>query len=326
MPPSEPGAPGNTPPSTSSSTAEAKKPFWLWLLIVIGIIAATIPVLVGLFLAVTIGKLFVGDAMDYNQLLPQIESSADVTISKFQCEVPDYKWAIVEKDAIQKGNSLELGTKSQIYTYRVVTLLKGDQVLAESGSPERNDRFPIGMNFISGLVRDRSVFKTSDSEGKYWVSSLYTNVQIPQSKLSLQDFGVVSRCLFDYENDLNADLNRDAKRPAPIGWVLLMDDNIKKNKAGDVEYACEDGTYASTLGGRRIIFYKPSDTGNIYSEIVPSQYWPTIDGRIHSVEIYSGVASGGQDPSTIFPRCVDEKGQTLVDFLHSLPTRISFYQ
>lgn len=310
-------------PTPSGGTVSRGVKLWLLVVLLIGIILAAAALLVLNPLTPVFSRLVEND-VKHDTLSSETQQTPDVTISAYQCGAGGFSWSVVERDGVTRVDALTPNATPEIYRYRVPVLYKGTQTIAESRYRDdeiANSNFPIGEHFIEAYVMNRSVFATADPENKHWIDKVYEKIDIPSSVLSQEEFSLVSRCLHSNLGTINQELNAvPSPYPAraPIGWLTLIDDSVKKVN-GLVAYSCSDGKVAAIMGRRVAVYATLSDVETRAQPLAEPNLWLGLDGTI---------STGGADTKTVspgsLPQCSDGSGQSLEDFIRTIPARIQF--
>lgn len=264
-----------------------------------------------------------------NALESEVDASPDIVVSTYLCDSSAYEWRVIKRDEVLGGSRWEHRSPS-VDSYVIPVLMKNGQILYE-GAPHdfgiANSNFPVAEPFIKAYAASRDIFQTGDPEGKHWSNKYYKEISFTYPAVSMKDFDDIAFCTKKYRTQIDADINIGTY-PRKIGWLILKDSTERRKAMGYVAYACNDGSTGVIAGGRHIIYYAAGSNldGKSFVSTYKEGGWVTLDGKIHPKEVYSPLYTGGVDPGSVIPQCVDSTGQSMVDIINSVPSRMQYMQ
>jgi hypothetical protein len=235
--------------------------------------------------------------------------SNDVIITENQCG-NEYGWRVVEKDTVKTGNLFEIGTKSEIISWRHFQITyKGKIVVDKAPYSENGDygQFPAGESFTKMYVFDKNYFQDNI------VNYVGQGIHLKSSEISIDDFDKLGECIAKDRTTINQSLGQAFGKNNRIGWIMRLDNTIRDFLADAPIFMCEDGKEIVISGGL-YLGYNSGDLNGRIGIVKP-------DGKTYKWTF----AEGGN--STIVPlpttKCTNKNNQTLTEYLQTIPDRIT---
>jgi hypothetical protein len=263
-----------------------------------------------------------------------VKNTPEVVVSTYKCEDLDYEWQIVENDGLP-----EFG---QVVKYRAPALLHQGKVIS-GGFIGVDNEVELGRKISPDIESD---FSTVDRFDEIFIlnrstlaSEIYSDkfsyVLVPISTISIKDFEMTAKCLYQNINKINENLLENISgryeslvKKRPVVGVILQD-SLKSG--GRRQYPCRDGSTAiisQSFGGRSssIRYYPPGmNPINDYFDPAVKEFLVTMNGTISPYKENLTFLEAGSDPSSVFQGCISPEGESLVDYIHSIPSKIKFF-
>lgn len=261
-----------------------------------------------------------------------IHNTPDVVVNTYKCENPDYEWQIVGHDFAYGG---ELFIPPEPKEARTLVLLHQGKVI--SGAVDKKDEeeyssdeifsLPTVGQFDEAFILNHSIWENPRSvSGSYWKDPVnYSYILVPPSLISATDFEMTAKCLYRNIDKINEILLSINKEREQIGGILLQDKSRLRLKT---KYTCSDGSNVMSSGWDEIKYYPPDIRYDDYYNPSIKEFIVAMDGKISPYYFNKEnltFLEAGRGPSSVFQGCISPEGESLVDYIHSIPSKIKFF-
>ena len=240
--------------------------------------------------------------------------SQDEIIAQKECG-NGYNWKVVETDRVRTGNLFAGNTPSEIISYRHFILSSNEEVLVDQSIYSSSGQYLSGVNsFPAGESFTRMFIYGKD----YFSATSENNLAIALNsrKISPEKFDELSICLLKDRTNIEQSLGTAFDRPSRLGWLMRLDDSIRSQTERGPEFTCNDGQKLVISKG---VYLQYEGEGSSLSRrigIVKS------DGKVYD---WKASQSSDNQKTVDLPKesCKSNNGQTLENFLISIPERIT---
>lgn len=222
-----------------------------------------------LFVANVIWSWFIWPRISDPILMWQVENSPDRIVGTYACDSSEYAWQTVKRDYVLPGSYAQgddytggspFGTgASGVDVVVLVKLVHNGQTITESYVPDFSDALSLKLNYrgAEGISSPEDYRRLADfdlnrngtrkthvlgaevmayQEERSQNRFSYRGVVIPESRISITDFDLVSRCLNDNLSMINEQIDTSATPDHighfnQLGWISYQYDSAKPQEA-----------------------------------------------------------------------------------------------